>query len=198
MKAFAPVLVGLPLVLAGACQQQEPAATIELPETEQEQPQSRFWHMGLVVSDLPLMHDFYTGVIGLEQATHLMVEDAANPDAEKDAILVARLQELMGLPNLKLEIQHYSDPEHQQFIELVKYHNPESSETVERDVNRPLGWNHMGFQVDSVDRVVTAMREKEMGTVLGGPTVLPEFGGNRYLFISDPEGNLIEVFDTPR
>ena len=198
MKLLAHILFAFPLLLAVACQKPEPIMTDEAPKAEQEEAPGRFWHMGLVVSDMPLMHEFYTSVIGLEQATDLMVEDAANPEPEQNAILVERLEELMGLPNLKLEIQHYSDPEHQQFMELVKYHHPESEETVERDVNRPLGWNHMGFQVDSVDRVITAMRNTGMGSVLGGPTVLPEFGGNRYLFIADPEGNLIEVFDTPR
>jgi len=33
-----------------------------------------------------------------------------------------------------------------------------------------------------------------MGLVVSGPVVLPEFGNHHYVFLNDPEGNLLELF----
>jgi len=39
------------------------------------------------------------------------------------------------------------------------------------------------------------MEELGLGTLLTGPQALAEFGGIRYAFLKDPEGNLVELME---
>jgi catechol 2,3-dioxygenase-like lactoylglutathione lyase family enzyme len=55
---------------------------------------------------------------------------------------------------------------------------------------RPDGRQHVAFEVDDLDVVIEAL--KEAGVPLtGGPGVRHD--GQRFLFISDPDGNRIEI-----
>jgi catechol 2,3-dioxygenase-like lactoylglutathione lyase family enzyme len=157
-------------------------------------PPAGFWHLSLVVNNLDLMHEFYSEIIGLEPVTHLRVEDEGVVATRQDSIRVAQLDALMGIEKTRIELRHYSDPSHTQFLELLTYpDHPE--EQVDRAVNKPLGLNHLGLQVDSIDRVLSAISERGLGKVVGGPVILPEFGNHRYMFIKDPEGNLLELYE---
>jgi catechol 2,3-dioxygenase-like lactoylglutathione lyase family enzyme len=156
-----------------------------------------FWHLGLVVRDLDTMDRFYARVIGLEQVTDLFVHDARVEHPHEGAIVVQRLDELMGLLGTQIAIHHYSDPTHTQFLELLHYPSHPAGQ-VQRATNKPLGWNHLGLEVDDIDRVLQAMQAEQLGELLGGPSILPEFGGKRYAFIMDPEGNLIELVEAQR
>jgi catechol 2,3-dioxygenase-like lactoylglutathione lyase family enzyme len=78
-------------------------------------PAASFWHLGLVVRDIELMHRFYSGIIGLEAVTHLYVEDQGVAVSREDSIRVAKLDSLMGIDKSMMEIRHYSDPTHTQF-----------------------------------------------------------------------------------
>ena len=173
-------------------------ATVKAEETvekvEATLPLAGFWHLDLVVRDLDLMHRFYSAVIGLEPVTHLHVEDEGVGVSREDSIRVAKLDTLMGIEKARLEIRHYSDPSHSQFLELLSYPD-HPTEQVERAVNRPLGLNHLGLQVDSIERVLSAIDEHDLGTVMSGPVILPEFGHHSYVFVKDPEGNLLELFE---
>ena len=42
---------------------------------------------------------------------------------------------------------------------------------------------------------MSAIAENDLGAVVSGPVVLPEFGNHSYVFIQDPEGNLLELFE---
>jgi catechol 2,3-dioxygenase-like lactoylglutathione lyase family enzyme len=174
----------LPIALAGESPDKPgPGATL-----------AGFWHIGLVVADLDRMHEFYSGVIGLEPVTHLYVEDAGVEATRDDAIRVGELDRLMGIRKSRLQLRHYSDPSHAQFLELLTYPDHPAGQ-VDRAVNKPLGLNHLGLQVDSIDRVMAAISSGGAGKVLNGPVTLPEFGNHRYVFIEDPEGNILELFE---
>ena len=100
----------------------------------------------------------------------------------------------MGVNGTRMEIRHYSDPDHAQFLELLAYPDHPAAQ-VKRAANRPLGLNHLGIQVADIDKVLKRVREYELGELFSGPTVLPEFHSNRYAFLKDPEGNLVEIFE---
>ena len=157
---------------------------------------SSFWHLGLVVQDMVMMDAFYTQVMGLEPATDLLVVDARLDELSDRAIRVEALDGLMGIQETRIEIRHYSDPRHLQFLELLRYPD-HPAEQVERAANRPLGWNHLGISVPDLDQVLEALGEFPGAELVGGPSVLPEFGGQRYAFIRDPEGNLVELVESP-
>ena len=183
-----PVLLGLVSGLTLA-QSQSPDEIV--PKSNS----ASFWHLGLVVQDLDTMDRFYARVIGLERVTDLFVHDSRVEDARREnAIKVQHLDELMGVLGTQIEIRHYSDPAHTQFLELLHYPSHPAAQ-VPRAVNKPLGWNHLGLEVDDIDRVLTAMKAEQLGELLSGPNTLAEFGGKRYAFIRDPEGNLVELVE---
>lgn len=151
-----------------------------------------FWHVGIVVDDLERMDAFYTRIIGLEQVTHLWVEDPARVEpARADAMRVPHVDELMGIEGTRLEIHHYSDPAHAQFLELLRFVN-HPGQQVERTPYSPHGLTHVGLTVDSIDRVLTAIEQHDLGTVVAPPQVLEAFGA-RLVFVRDPEGTLLEL-----
>jgi polyvinyl alcohol dehydrogenase (cytochrome) len=157
---------------------------------EQAQPPATFWHVGLVVEDFDTMEAFYTQVVGLKRATLLHIEDDAGPKKWPDAMRVESLDEILALQGTLVEVRHYEEPAHPMVLELLKYHSHPASR-VERHTNRPLGLNHVGFVVQSLDRVLDAQRRAGLGRVLAGPVVLEDFAG-RLAFLQDPEGNLVE------
>jgi len=152
-----------------------------------------FWHAGLVVADLEVMDAFYTRVIGLNRVTDLRIEDDAAPHRWDDAMRVASLDVLLAISGTQVEVRHYQGPGAPMAFELLKYHSA-PAKPVERTTTSPLGLTHVGFTVDSLDRVIEASRREQLGTVVSAPQALPDFGG-RFVFLRDPEGNFVELME---
>ncbi len=153
-----------------------------------------FWHLGLVVDDLDTMERFYGEVIGLERVTDMTVEDAAVSTGSEGVIVVENLDALLGVEGTRIEIRHFSDPQHHQFLELLHYPD-HPAQAVTRTTNSPLGYAHLGISVVAIEPVLERMENLGLGTLLTGPQALAEFGGIRYAFLKDPEGNLIELME---
>jgi len=158
-----------------------------------ESPPADFWHAGLVVADLDTMDAFYTRVVGLTRVTDLRIEDADAPHRWDDAMRVAALDVLLDITGTQVEVRHYQGPGAPMAFELLKYHGRPAG-GVERTITSPLGLTHVGFTVDSLDRVVEACRREGLGSVLSEPQALPDFGG-RFVFLRDPEGNYVELME---
>lgn len=154
-----------------------------------------FWHVGLLVADLDLMDRFYGEVIGLRNVTDLLVEDANADSGAEGAIVVERLDTLMAVTGVRIEIRHYSGPRNEQFLELLHYPD-HPAESVDRWTNRPYGLGHLGIRVPAMEPVLERMRATGLGDLVSGPQLLEEFGGLRYAFLKDPEGNLVELMET--
>lgn len=155
---------------------------------------TKFWHLGIVVKDIDGMDDFYTRVLGLERTTDLAFSDTDTVAYSEGVVPVAGLDNLMGIDKTRVIIRHYSDPDHQQFLEFL-YYPGHPATTVNHAVNTPLGWNHLGLKIPDMDRVLAIMQSEGLGSIAGGPAILKEFEGNRYVFIKDPEGNLVELYE---
>jgi catechol 2,3-dioxygenase-like lactoylglutathione lyase family enzyme len=156
-----------------------------------ETPPADFWHAGLVVSDMEAMDAFYTRVIGLVRVTDLRIEDADAPVRWPDAMRVAALDTLLQTHGTQVEVRHYQGPGAPMAFELLKYDSAPAQQ-IERSTTSPLGLTHVGFVVDSIDRVIAAVRREKLGTVLSEPQTLADFGG-RFVFLRDPEGNFVEL-----
>ena len=154
-------------------------------------PPADFWHAGLVVSDLEAMDAFYTRVIGLVRVTDLRIEDADAPSRWPDAMRVAALDTLLQTHGTQVEVRHYQGPGAPMAFELLKYDSA-PAHRIKRSTTSPLGLTHVGFVVDSLDRVIAAAHREKLGTVLSEPQTLAGFGG-RFVFLSDPEGNFVEL-----
>ena len=153
-----------------------------------------FWHLGLVVGDLDTMDRFYSEVIGLQRVTNLLVEDAKVSSGTQGVIVVEDLDALIGVEGTRIEIRHFSNPQHQQFLELLHYPDHPAN-AVKRTSNSPLGFTHLGISVVAIDPVLERMEKLGLGTLFAGPQTLAEFGGARYAFLKDPEGNLVELME---
>jgi len=169
------------------------AATLALAAAAAETPPADFWHAGLVVADLETMDAFYTRVVGLTRVTDLRIEDASAPHRWDDAMRVAALDVLLDITGTQVEVRHYQGPGAPMAFELLKYHST-PAEGIERTITSPLGLTHVGFTVDSLDRVVEACRREGLGSVVSEPQALPDFGG-RFVFLRDPEGNFVELME---
>ncbi len=173
------------------------AASETTPEPAKENAAARaatFWHLGLVVDDLDTMERFYGEVIGLQRVTNMLIEDAAVSTGSEGVIVVENLDALLGVEGTRIEIRHFSDPQHHQFLELLHYPD-HPAQAVTRTTNSPLGYAHLGISVVAIEPVLERMEELGLGTLLTGPQALAEFGGIRYAFIKDPEGNLVELME---
>ena len=106
---------------------------------------------------------------------------------------VASLDVLLDITGTQVEVRHYQGPGAPMAFELLRYHGaPEAR--VERTVTSPLGLTHIGFRVDSIERVIEACRREQLGTIVSEPQPLPDFGG-RFVFLRDPEGNFVELME---
>ena len=141
-----------------------------------------FWHLGLLVADLDLMDRFYGEVIGLRRETDLLVEDADAASGAERAILVERLDALMAVSGARIEIRHFSDPEHGQFLELLHYPD-HPADSVERWTNRPYGFGHLGISVAAIDPVLQRMEKSGLIEKNRAPE-----GGNRILVTLTQKG----------
>jgi len=153
-----------------------------------------FWHLGLVVDDLETMDRFYSEVIGLDRVADLLVEDAGASSGNENAIVVGSLDALMGIDGTRIEIRQYSDQQHQRFFELLHYPD-HPAEAITRSASSPLGLSHVGFSVHAIDAVLERMKQLGLGKLISGPQALAEFGGLRYAFLTDPEGNVVELME---
>jgi len=156
--------------------------------------QARFWHLALVVRDLDRMHDFYTRVLGLKRVTDLAFSDPHSVETQPPYQPLKGLDGLMGMERTRVEIRHYTDSSSGNFLELMRY--PEHrAESGDQHMYTPAGWNHLGLQVSDLGRILRIMNRENPASIVGGPAILNEFGGNKFLIVKDPEGNLLELYE---
>ena len=132
-------------------------------------------YFGIRVTDLPRSVEFYTRCFGLVP-TPAPQAPTRNPEAPASVLLF--------------------DPVSSQRLEL-NYYPPGNPYAVPYAPGE--GWDHLAFRVEDLDAFLAAMRlrgflPKAMkhfdGTMMSTPTF-------RVAYLSDPDGNEIEVFDTP-
>ncbi|WP_418281099.1 VOC family protein [Halorubrum sp. DTA98] len=131
-------------------------------------------HVGVTVSDLDRVVDFYRETFGFE----LLAEFAVSGEAFADAVDVAGASGSFA----------HLDADGVR-LELIEY-EPAGDALAEPELNRP-GAVHFGLSVDDVDDFYIGL-DDEVETLSEPRTTS---SGTRILFVRDPEGNLIEVLD---
>lgn len=173
---------------------------VALPVTAADTPQTftvtdtgtRFWHVCVVVRDMERMHDFYTRVLGLSQTTELNLADPGSVAMHPHMAALPGLDRLMDMKGSHVLVRHYSVPGLENFLELLHFPS-HPAEPVERAMNSPPGWGHLGLEVPDLDAMITRLKAEPDVVIVGGPEVL--WGANRYLIIKDPEGNIVELYE---
>ena len=132
----------------------------------------RFSHLGLVVSDIEMMEDFYTRVIGFERTDGGMTGQGV----------------IMTFMTL--------DPSEHHQVFLVEGKPDEELPSNKIIPNGPPVLHHLSFRVDSLPDLQTMYRRLKSESVRDIWTVT--HGVCWAMYSKDPEGNAIEFFaDTP-
>jgi glyoxylase I family protein len=138
----------------------------------------RLTHIGLCVSDIHRSVYFYCTALGFTEVGRLSVDDAAS-------------ERLLDVPGLVLELVYLDRDGFR--LELLGYAAPGTvGDDTPRAMNE-LGFTHLSFRVDDVDRLAVA-------AVAAGGSLMDErtvvfAGGNRGLMLADPDGNLLELIE---
>ncbi|MCH7735402.1 MAG: VOC family protein [Chloroflexi bacterium] len=139
-----------------------------------------FNHTGLVVDDIERMVSFYCDDLGLEELNR--VESNAPPEGNHTGISGSR----RTLVFVGFEDGHK--------IELVKYHEPESTDGHQEIPE--LGTAHICFNVDDLEKTHSELSARGVRFVTA-PLFRETEGGGRHgiVYAQDPEGNWLEFIE---
>jgi catechol 2,3-dioxygenase-like lactoylglutathione lyase family enzyme len=141
----------------------------------------RLSHVGLCVSDLERSLAFYRDALGFREVSALEVSGA-----ETD-----RLLELEGVELRAVYLERDGAR-----IELLCFDSPPSSaEPTRRPLNR-LGLTHLSLRVDDLDAAIRAV-ERAGGSCLEATRIENPRFETRAVFVVDPDGQRIELLQTP-
>jgi lactoylglutathione lyase len=136
----------------------------------------KFSHVGQCVRDLARSRAFYAGVLGFVEVMDL---DVSGSQSAK----LLRLPDPVGLHAVYLKRDGL-------VLELLAFSDPEPLAARERPVIEP-GLTHLSFGVDDIDAACAAV-------VAHGGTVLEETRLPTAIFVTDPDGQVIELLDGSR
>jgi glyoxylase I family protein len=141
----------------------------------------RVSHIGICVSDWRRSLRFYHDVLGFRYLHELEVsgEHASRLLQLDDVVLRAVYLEREGL---RIELLHYEQPGH-------------VAETTPRPLNR-LGFTHFSLRVDDLDAFVQELRDAGVEVRDDTRIEIPAVH-TKAVFISDPDGALIELVEQP-
>jgi len=141
-------------------------------------------HVGLTVSDIEVSIRFYRDLLGMTLVRR----------READADYVGRQT---GYPDVHLSVASFkTSPESKQSLEVVQYRN-HAGENSDPATNRP-GNSHLCFQITDLASMFVGL--KAQGVHFRSEPVLITSGPNQgglVVYMSDPDGYTIELFQTP-
>jgi glyoxylase I family protein len=141
----------------------------------------RMTHVGVCVADLERSTRFYRDGLGFAYRSELRI--AGDPT-----------ETLLGLREVDLHAVYLERDGTR--IELLHYVSPGATgDTVPRPMNR-RGLTHLSLRVDNMPETLAALRPLG-ATVLDARSIdLPDFGAAA-VFVTDPDGTLIELVQAP-
>ena len=143
-------------------------------------------HTGYTVSDLDRSVAFYRDLMGLEVIAQ----------QEKQGGYLAAI---VGYPDAHVKMAHLRAPASGHVLELFEYVAPEGS-TPDRIEPRDVGTAHLCFLVDDLVDVHQRLVDAGVDTFVS-PPVLVDTGintGGYGVYLRDPDGIVLEIFQPPR
>lgn len=131
-------------------------------------------HVGLTVSDLERVVEFYRDTLGFSLLDRFSVAGEGFSTA-------------VGVEDASAQFVHLDGGDVR--LELVEY-EPAGERRTDEGVEQP-GTKHLGLTVDDVDACYEALADEYETT---SPPQTTE-SGSRILFVRDPEGNLVELLE---
>lgn len=153
----------------------------------------RIDHVGIIVNDLPAAKAFFLD-FGLEMLGEGKVEGE----------WVERMERLMGLQDVKEEVEMLRTPEDDANIELVvlrtpegnanielvKFHTPSDENSIQRPLANTLGIRHIAFAVEDIEALVTKLTK--IGAELIGE-IQNYKNAYKLCYVRGPEGIILEL-----
>jgi catechol 2,3-dioxygenase-like lactoylglutathione lyase family enzyme len=145
---------------------------------------SRFHHTGYTVSDLDRSVAFYRDLLGCEVIA---------TQEKRGGYLAA----IVGYPDAHVRMAHLRLPDGEHVLELFEYLAPAGSRA---DVEpRNVGASHLCLVVDDLQALYERLRERGVDSFVS-PPVDVDTGintGGRGLYLRDPDGITVELFQPP-
>ncbi len=144
--------------------------------------QARYVHTNLIAQDWKKLVEFYEQVFGCTPAT---------PESNLSG---KWLETITGVPEAEIRVIHLRLPGHGDegpTLEVIRYNQQE--DRPETAANRP-GFGHIAFAIDDVKAARDAVLAAGGGRVGDLVSVdIPGRGRLTEIYVSDPEGNIIEL-----
>jgi glyoxylase I family protein len=141
----------------------------------------RFGHLGICVTSLAASVPFYRDLLGFRALTQVEVRGA---DADK-------LLGLEGVDQTTVFLERDGIR-----LALFEFRSPLPVATRQpRAMNQP-GMAAIMLRVDDLDATLAAMRQASVTVLDGTRTDYPAYG-SRLVFVTDPDGTLIELVEIP-
>lgn len=141
----------------------------------------QFSHVGICVRDVESSLRFYRDFLGFQPVDELEIQGKATA-----RLLRLEKVELRALflerDGVRIELLHYVTPGH-------------VGEPTPRAMNQ-IGLTHLSIQVEDIDQALAGV-EPAGGRVLNETFVSVEQTGARAVFLTDPDGTLIELVQWP-
>jgi catechol 2,3-dioxygenase-like lactoylglutathione lyase family enzyme len=133
-------------------------------------------HVGIVVKDLAAATAFFVD-LGFTVQAEMPVQGEW-------------VERIIGLQNVRESLAMLQAPDGQLNLELVQFHQPVDPEGIRPQAANTLGLRHLAFQVEHIDEVVDALKQK--GRELVGEIQTYEDMW-RLCYVRGPEGIIIEL-----
>ncbi|MBI3783555.1 MAG: VOC family protein [Deltaproteobacteria bacterium] len=141
----------------------------------------RLTHIGICVSDWQRSLRFYRDLLGFEYLSELQI--AGEPtntllqlnDVELRALYLER-------DGTRIELLHYASPGH-------------GGDSTPRPMNR-LGLTHLSMRVDNLAQTLATLEQAGVQVLAASRIDIPAFAAAA-VFITDPDGTLIELVQAP-
>jgi glyoxylase I family protein len=146
---------------------------------------NRLRHIAIVVNDLELIVNFYTQFLDFKIKRRYLI----NGEEFRKGI---------GIPNASAKGAHLSIPSSEVELELLEFSGKtkEKSDFLLPDVH---GFRHIAFAVNDLDAYYNQLKSKG-AQFISEPVTLKtpkELAGIQFVYLRDPEGNIIELSQLP-
>ncbi|MEP6842862.1 MAG: VOC family protein [Pseudolysinimonas sp.] len=144
-----------------------------------------YWHAGVSVSDMERSLVFYRDLLGLEQVSDRVVRTASVIEVTGTAVDAIRVC-MLKVPGEDL------------YLELLEYGAPGPLADRNTIASEP-GTGHVCFYVDDLVAVWNQLHGVGVESPSGGPVDFSErTPGTWCIYLRDPDGFLVELFEGPR
>ena len=145
----------------------------------------RFRHVAIVASDLDVMLEFYTSVLGFRERSRY---ESASDDFRRG----------VGLPHVVAEVVHLGMVDSPVEIEMFQFDDTLAACADRARANLP-GYRHIAFVVEDLGAACAQLRDLGV-QFFSNPITLGASGsvaGIQFVYFKDPEGNIVELNQLP-